>query len=103
MFITGQKVVCVDGSFPLGIEKFYTALPQQDTVYVVRGMAPAVGFNMQEELAVYLVGLHNPCSDQPPYPERGFKCERFRPLDELTEEEILALTKPAEETVEVHP
>lgn len=100
MFITGQKVVCIDGSFPLGIEKFYTALPQQDTVYVVRGMAPAVGFNLQEELAVYLVGLHNPCSDQPPYPERGFRCERFQPLDELTEDAILALTKPAEETVE---
>ena len=53
----------------------------------------------QNFLAVYLVGLHNPCSDQPPYPERGFKCERFRPLDELTEEEILALSKPVEETV----
>ena len=33
-----------------------------------------------------MVELLNPCSDKPPYPERGFKAERFRPLETDTEE-----------------
>jgi hypothetical protein len=40
------------------------------------------------EMCVYLVELINPCSDQPQYPECGFKAECFRPLenDEVSEE-----------------
>ena len=84
MFITGQKVVCVDDKFPLGIEKFYSALPTKDVVYVVRGTTVGIGFDMAEgEICVYLIGLVNPCSSVPPHRERGFKAERFRPLDEL--------------------
>lgn len=94
MFVTNQKVVCVDDKFHPNFLKFYTALPENGKVYVVRGIAPGVAITGEEgELAVYVVGLHNPCSSIPPYRERGFKCERFRPLSELTEDEILALTK----------
>lgn len=101
MFITGQKVVCIDDKFPLGITKYYTALPKEGTVYVVRGMSPGLSLSGEEgELAVYLIGLQNPCSSKPPHRERGFKCERFRPLEELTEEEILKMNKPKEEEVE---
>jgi hypothetical protein len=35
------------------------------------------------EVSVYLVGLRNPLSNVPPFPERGFNAERFRPLDEV--------------------
>jgi hypothetical protein len=84
MFITGQKVVCVDDRFPLGIEKFYTALPKKDVVYVVRGTTVGIGLDGSEgEICVYLVGLVNPKSNKAPFRERGFKAERFRPLDEL--------------------
>jgi hypothetical protein len=38
-------------------------------------------------MCVYLVELINPCSDTSPYPERGFKAERFRELDEVAEEQ----------------
>jgi len=89
MFITGQKVVCVDDRFPLGIQKFYTALPKKDVVYVVRGTTVGVGLDGTEgEICVYLVGLVNPCSNTPPHRERGFKAERFRPLEELDTREV---------------
>ncbi|MEM9446480.1 MAG: hypothetical protein AAGA18_14135 [Verrucomicrobiota bacterium] len=81
--ITGQKVVCVDGKFPLGIEKFYDALPKEGVTYTVRDVSLGVNLKGQEgEVAITLVELINPCSDTPPYPERGFKAERFRPLEE---------------------
>jgi hypothetical protein len=89
MFVTGQKVVCVDDHFPLGIQKFYSALPKKDVVYVVRGTTVGIGLDMQEgEICVYLVGLVNPCSSKPPHRERGFKAERFRPLDELEDTNV---------------
>lgn len=82
--VTGQKVVCVDDSFPAGIEKFYVALPKKGVTYVIRGVELGVGFDLNEgEICVTLVGLHNPKSNVPPFPERGFKAERFRPLDEI--------------------
>lgn len=85
--IVGQKVVCVDGKFPEAIRGHYTALPVEGVVYVVR--AVKVGVNWQSEpgeVCVYLVGLSNPCSNRPPFPERGFNAERFRPLEECQEE-----------------
>ena len=45
------------------------------------------------EVCVLLVGLHNPRSSKAPFPERGFKAERFRPLEELTEEEAVKETE----------
>ena len=82
----GSKVVCIDDKFPLGIEKFYTALPKAGVVYVIREMSVGVSLQGEEgEVCVLLVGIHNPRSSTPPFPERGFKAERFRPLDEMKE------------------
>lgn len=100
MFITGQKVVCIDGKFPLGIERYYDALPKEGVTYVVRGLCPAIGFKHEDEICVYLIGLTNPKSNKPPFPERGFKCERFRPLEDLTEEEIEKLANLKEKEIE---
>ena len=93
MFVTGQHVVCVDGKFPLGIEKFYTALPVEGRSYVVRGTTVGISLRGEEgEICVYLVGLQNPCSSKAPFRERGFKAERFRPLvaGETREENVEA-------------
>lgn len=96
MFLVGQKVVCVDGVFPAGIDKLYVALPKEGQTYTIRGMAPGIEVdNKTDAIAVYLREIHNPRSKTPPHRERGFKAERFRPLEELTTEEILALSKPA--------
>ena len=82
----GQKVICIDDVFPDEIKKFYWKLPVKNVTYTVRdvvsGVSPA---GMGDEICVYLVELINPCSDKEPYPERGFKAERFRPLETVEE------------------
>ena len=97
----GTKVVCIDDKFPLGIEKFYTALPKAGVVYVIREMSVGISLQGEEgEVCVLLVGLNNPRSSKEPFPERGFKAERFRPLDELKEENAQRETVGAGEAVE---
>src|SRR3954453_23331553 len=97
----GSKVVCIDDKFPLGIEKFYVALPKAGVVYVIREMSVGISLQGEEgEICVLLVGLNNPRSNKPPFPERGFKAERFRPLEELTEEEVVGETEGAGVLVE---
>ena len=82
--MVGQKVVCVDDTFPPAVSQFYKALPRKDQIYVIRAVMIGVNWKAEPgEVCVYLVGLVNPCSDTPPYPERGFNAERFRPLDEF--------------------
>ena len=86
MFLPGQKVVCVDDIFPEAIKKFYWKLPVKGVTYTVRDLIPGIDPSGEPgEMCVYLVELINPCSDKPPYPERGFKAERFRPLETDTE------------------
>lgn len=79
---TGSKVVCVDDVFEKGIINLYKCLPIKDKTYTVRGMSVAISTTSQEgEIAVYLVGMENPCSNVPPFPERGFKVERFLEIE----------------------
>jgi hypothetical protein len=97
----GSKVVCIDDKFPLGIEKFYTALPKAGVVYVIREMTVGISLQGEEgEVCVLLVGLNNPRSSKAPFPERGFKAERFRPLDEIKEENAKKETEGAGVLVE---
>ncbi len=85
----GSKVVCIDDKFPLGIEKFYTALPKAGVIYVIREMCVGISLQGEEgEICVLLVGLSNPRSSKAPFPERGFKADRFRPLEDLKEETV---------------
>jgi hypothetical protein len=65
----------------------YVALPKRDAAWVVRDVK--IGASAEGtlgEVCVCLVGLRNPLSNVPPFPERGFNAERFRPLDEVLEE-----------------
>ena len=105
MFIEGQQIVCVNDEFPAWVHKLYKELPQRDHVYTVRALmlgasnarttpTPA---DRTEEIAVLLFELVNPSYGQGKETnEAGFNAERFVPLTELTEEEIMALTKPKE-------
>lgn len=80
----GQKVVCIDGKFPLGIEKLYTALPEEGKTYIIREVSLGVNWKSKEgEVCLYLLGLRNPKSSKAPFPERGFNAERFKPLEEI--------------------
>jgi hypothetical protein len=94
MFLPGQKVVCVDDRFPLGIEKLYTSLPREGETYTIRDIVPGCDFNAEPgEVAVYLIELHNPANKLGI--ERGFKAERFAPLDNIEEIEEAALPEEA--------
>lgn len=87
MYLPGQKVVCIDDVFPDEIKKFYWKLPVKGVTYTIRDLIPGIDIKGElGEMCVYLVELINPCSDTPPYPERGFKAERFAPLKEDNEE-----------------
>ncbi len=101
-FITGQKVVCINGKFPIGIEKLYVALPKEGKVYVVRGTTIGVTLSGEEgEICVYLIGINNPRSNVSPNRERGFAEHRFKPLEELTTEEIMSVDTLVGKEVEV--
>jgi hypothetical protein len=74
----------------------YSAWIKKGTIYVVRGVFLGVDYQSANpgEVGVYLLGLHNPLSSTPPYPERGFNATRFRPIEEKPvrvkkEEEVL--------------
>lgn len=85
--IVGEKVVCINDRFPVGIERFYDALPKAGVIYIVREVKIGVNWTGEAgEVCVYLVGLKNPKSSKPPFPERGFNSERFRTLEEMQEE-----------------
>ena len=82
--IVGQKVICVDDQFPPEVSDLYLALPKRDVVYVIRQVSLGVNWASEPgEVCLLLVGLNNPRSSAPPFPERGFNSERFRPLEEV--------------------
>ena len=85
MFLPNQKVVCVDGQFPLGIEKFYGELPKEGATYTIRDIVPGVGLTGEEgEVALYLCEIKSPLNQHGI--ERGFRAERFAPLQTDEEE-----------------
>ena len=103
-FGVGDKVVCVDDKFPPDISKLYTALPVKDVTYVVRDIRLGINLTMEGDVSVLLIGLVNPKADSVANLERGFRADRFRPLEELqnekrasqTDEEKKELLQPIE-------
>ena len=94
----GDKVVCVDDQFPPDISKLYTALPLKDSTYVVRDIRLGINLTMEGDVSVLLIGLVNPKADSVAGLERGFRADRFRPLDELRNEQ--KASEPEEEKQE---
>ncbi len=95
MFLPNQKVVCVNGQFPLGIEKLYAELPKEGNTYTIRDIVPGVGLTGEEgEVAVYLCEIKGPLNAHGI--ERGFRADRFAPLETIEEraEEELSIGVP---------
>lgn len=105
----GQKVACINDSFPQWVHKEYTSLPIKDNIYTIRaigmGVRPThVGKNPdgttvlvgEDEITILLEELVNPINPISKE-EHGFISERFAPLQtdeeevEL-EEELVALS-----------
>lgn len=84
----GQRVVCIDDTFPEWVNDLFISLPIKDHTYTIRDMLLGETIDGSGgEICVYLVGLHNPIDHT--HCERGFKAERFRPLEELPPEEMV--------------
>jgi hypothetical protein len=86
----GDKVVCVDDKFPPDIGKLYDALPVKDSTYVVRDIRLGINLTLEGDVSVLLIGLINPKADSKAGLERGFRADRFRPLQELHEKQSAA-------------
>lgn len=87
----GSKVVCIDANFPKELSRFYWRFPIEGPTYTIREMGVGVSINGEPgEVYVLLQGIDNPCSDQPPYPERGFNAERFREIEPPATDEVEA-------------
>ena len=95
----GDKVVCVDDKFPPDISKLYDALPVKDSTYVVRDIRLGINLTLEGDVSVLLVGVVNPKADSKSALERGFRADRFRPLQELREKQTT--TNAAEDKKEL--
>ncbi|HWA87876.1 MAG TPA: hypothetical protein VG710_16720 [Opitutus sp.] len=90
--VKGQKVVCINDTFPPIILALYKQLPVKGDVYTIRevflGREKIVRGGESATVGLLLEELKNP-----PDPfhqgkqELGFSSERFAPLEELPEEE----------------
>ena len=89
--VKGQKVVCINDSFPAVVRAIYKQLPVKGVTYTVRevflGREKVVKAGDSATVGLLLVELVNP-----PDPlhrgqqELGFNSERFAPLEELPDE-----------------
>lgn len=95
--VVGQKVVCINDIFAPDVAQFYVALPKKGQVYVIRNVLVGVSIKgTLGEVCLYLIGMHNPKSAAPPFPERGFNSERFAPLEEYQQRNTETELEPAE-------
>jgi hypothetical protein len=93
--VKGQKVVCINDTFPQIILALYKQLPVKGKVYTVRevflGREKIVRGGDTATVGLLLEELKNP-----PDPfhqgqqELGFSSERFAPLEEIPDEEAQA-------------
>jgi hypothetical protein len=90
--VKGQRVVCINDTFPQFVRALYKQLPVKDKTYTIRevflGREKIVKGGESATVGLLLEELHNP-----PDPfhagqqELGFSSERFALLDELPDEE----------------
>jgi len=87
MFETGEKIVCINGTFEALHRKLYRELPVKGTVYTVRECSlgrlktgsndPGVSFRiLLEEISNGL----DPYMDEKTAEELGFRSDRFAPV-----------------------
>ena len=100
-FNVGDKVVCVDDKFPPDIGKLYDALPVKDITYVVRDIRLGINLTLEGDVSVLLVGLVNPKAESKANLERGFRADRFRPLEEIQKENRNQIQETKEDLVPI--
>ena len=89
--IKGQKVVCINDTFPALVRAIYQQLPVKGVTYTIRevflGREKVVKGGDSATVGLLLIELTNP---QDPFhqgkQELGFSSERFAPLEEKTDD-----------------
>lgn len=89
--IKGQKVVCINDTFPALVRAIYQQLPVKGVTYTIRevflGREKVVKGGDSATVGLLLVELINP---KDPFhqgqQELGFSSERFAPLEEKTDD-----------------
>jgi hypothetical protein len=76
MFDIGSKVICVNDSFPAGVNDIFNALPSNGRIYTVRDIVPGQDWRLRETCAVLLRELVNRPNAHGIEP--GFAPYRFR-------------------------
>lgn len=103
----GMKVVCVNDSFEPWAIAIYTALPKKDQTYVIRDIRLGVNYHGKNRtsgaISVLLIGVINPMQTSKMGLEMGFDSDRFRPLEEIQEENKAKAKIPELETLKVMP
>jgi hypothetical protein len=95
--VRGQKVVCVDDKVEPEIRKLYDKWISKGTTYVIRDVVLAQNRQGEwGEVGLLLQGLTNPSQSIPPFQERSFNSERFRPIEDKSITESLEQEQYAE-------
>ena len=96
MFQPKERVVCINDKFQPDIACLFKQLPKKGEIYTVRdvsiGTTNPWNGNIHEHISykVLLEELHNdidPCTIKGCNEEMGFASDRFRELDQISEEE----------------
>ena len=95
--IKGQKVVCFDDKVEPEIRRLYEQWISAGTTYVIRDVMLAQNRKGEwGEVGLLLMGVTNPSQTIPPFQERSFNSERFRPIEDRTLTESLEQEQYAE-------
>jgi len=85
MFVCGQKILCIDGSFHPSIVEFADQVPREGAVYTVRALSSATNIiTRKAELCVHLFEINTPLNAAGK--EVYFSTWRFIPLGHLAAE-----------------
>jgi hypothetical protein len=95
--VAGQKVVCVDDKVEPEIRRLYDQWIKAGTTYVIRQVMLAQNREGEwGEVGLLLQGITNPTQIVPPFQERSFNSERFRPIEDKSLTESLEQEQYAE-------
>ena len=98
--VKGQKVVCVDDKVEPEIRRLYDKWISKGTTYVIRDVMLAQNRKGEwGEVGLLLQGVVNPTQSIPPFQERSFNSERFRPIEDKTITESLEQEQFAEKSL----
>ncbi len=95
--IKGQKVVCVEDKVEPEIRQLYDQWISKGTTYVIRDVMLAQNRKGEwGEVGLLLQGITNGRQTIPPFQERSFNSERFRPIEDRSLTESLEQEQYAE-------